>query len=205
MTSRRYKLGKRAQTAAANRAKVIASARTLFGSVGFQGVTMNAVARHAGVGRTTVFEQFRSKTALFLAVADEMREQAFARQFVACAMDGVEARLQAALHGASELWSAELPLFHRLDGMAQLEPTSSQGADADVERRRAKAALLARDLVAAGRVRDGVRETQVADAIGLLSSFAAFSVMQQAHLDASGTRPIFERALAGFLLPAATP
>ena len=162
---------------------------------------MDAVAREAGVGRTTVFEQFRSKTALFQAVSDDLRRQVFAAKFGAASSDGVDARLASALRGGQELWNAELDLFRRLHGMALLEPASAESTSSDVRERRAQVEALARELVAAGRVRAGVSESDLADALSLLSGFAAYSSLRRARSDASAVGRLLELLLSGLLLP----
>ena len=66
--ARRYKLGKRAESAAETRARIVEAARALFEETGFHQVSVDAVAARAKVGRTTVFEQFGSKRKLLQAV-----------------------------------------------------------------------------------------------------------------------------------------
>ena len=201
MAPRRYQLGKRAQTTAANRARVIAAARALFGTVGFQQVSMDAVAKKAGVGRTTVFEQFRSKTALFLAVAEELRRQAFALQFELAGTPTLQARLEAALKGAGEVWSSELALYRRLDGLEILEPEGGQAGAQDEQRRRERVLALAHDLAAAGRLRTGVDEAEAADVLGMLTSFATYAQLLRVRGSPGAVSTLLDRMLAGLLAP----
>ena len=205
MTPRRYQLGKRAQTTAANRAKVTAAARELFGSVGFQQVSMEAVAKKAGVGRTTVFEQFRSKTALFLAVAEELRQQAYALQFELAGAPTLEARLDAALKGAAELWAAELGLYRRLDGLEILEAEGGVAAIRDEERRRERVRALAGELVGSGRARAGVDEAEVADVLGVLTSFPTFAQLARTRGSTGAAKAALDRMVSSLLVPAPSP
>lgn len=61
--------------AAANRERVLVAARRLFGERGSEGVSMDAVAEAAGVGKGTVFRRFGDRAGLMEALLDdEMRE-----------------------------------------------------------------------------------------------------------------------------------
>jgi AcrR family transcriptional regulator len=61
--------------AAANRERVLASARRVLEQHGFAGLTMNAVACAAGVGKGTIFRRFGDRAGLTAALLDDvMRE-----------------------------------------------------------------------------------------------------------------------------------
>ncbi len=57
--------------AARNRERVLAAARRLFAEHGIQAVTMDQVAREAGVAKGTVFHRFGDRAGLALALLDE--------------------------------------------------------------------------------------------------------------------------------------
>ncbi len=57
--------------AARNRARIVDAARTLFADQGVAGVTMEQVARAAGVGKGTVFHRFGDRAGLALALLDD--------------------------------------------------------------------------------------------------------------------------------------
>ena len=57
--------------AARNRQRLLAAARRLFAEHGVDGVSLEAVAREAGVGKATLFRRFGDRQALFLALLDE--------------------------------------------------------------------------------------------------------------------------------------
>src|SRR5918994_5219968 len=62
--------------AARNRARILEAARSLFAGRGVGEVTLEEVARAAGVGKATLFRRFGDRGALFLALLDEHeREQ----------------------------------------------------------------------------------------------------------------------------------
>jgi AcrR family transcriptional regulator len=61
--------------AARNRLRVLAAAARLFAEHGVEGVTMDAVAQAAGVGKGTVFRRFGDKSGLAVALLDERERE----------------------------------------------------------------------------------------------------------------------------------
>jgi AcrR family transcriptional regulator len=57
--------------AARNRARILEAARSLFAERGVRAVSLEEVARAAGVGKATLFRRFGDRGALFLALLDE--------------------------------------------------------------------------------------------------------------------------------------
>jgi AcrR family transcriptional regulator len=57
--------------AARNRARILDAARSLFAERGVRDVSLEEVARAAGVGKATLFRRFGDRGALFLALLDE--------------------------------------------------------------------------------------------------------------------------------------
>lgn len=67
--------------AARNREAIICAAQRLISTCGADGVTMDAVACAAGVGKGTLFRRFGDRAGLFRALVDE-RERAFQEDFI---------------------------------------------------------------------------------------------------------------------------
>src|SRR5262245_47222458 len=61
--------------AARNRARVLAAAAELFGRLGVDSVSMDAVAAEAGVGKGTLFRRFGDKAGLAAALLDERERE----------------------------------------------------------------------------------------------------------------------------------
>src|ERR671923_2506063 len=61
--------------AARNRRRVLAAARRLFAERGVANVTMEEVARAAGVGKGTVFHRFGDRAGLALALLDDRERE----------------------------------------------------------------------------------------------------------------------------------
>ena len=76
-------VGLRERQKADRRRRIMAGAEVLFGTEGFEATTMAAIADHAGVSRPTVFNYFRSKDELLLAIVFEVhrKTQAQVRSF----------------------------------------------------------------------------------------------------------------------------
>ena len=66
-TTRRYQLGKRAETMEATRRRITVAAVELHGTLGPARTTMTAVAERAGVQRQTVYRHFANEQELFAA------------------------------------------------------------------------------------------------------------------------------------------
>src|SRR5918992_2338246 len=62
--------GKRRMRGPERRAQLLAVARKVFGRAGFHGVSMDDVAREAGVTKPILYDHFNSKEELYLALLD---------------------------------------------------------------------------------------------------------------------------------------
>ena len=67
--SRPYRLGRREESARRTRETILEAAADLLAAAGFRGVTIEAVARNAGVSRVTVYDHFQHKAGLLEALA----------------------------------------------------------------------------------------------------------------------------------------
>jgi len=67
--SRPYRLGRRQETVRRTRESILEAAADLLTAAGFRGVTIEAVARNAGVSRVTVYDHFEHKAGLLEALA----------------------------------------------------------------------------------------------------------------------------------------
>src|SRR5919106_4825012 len=91
--------------AARNRERVLAAARRLFAERGVANVTMEQIARAAGVGKGTVFHRFGDRAGLALALLD----------------DGERELQEAVLHGRPPLGPGA-PARERLLGLVEALP-----------------------------------------------------------------------------------
>ena len=72
MAPRRYTLGRRAQTAAATRQRIVDAAASLYQEQGVSSTTLQAIAARADVSRGTILHHFGGSSALLDAVAERV-------------------------------------------------------------------------------------------------------------------------------------
>ena len=172
MSPRRYNLQKRQADAEQTRARVIDATRELIsGPDGMSALSMEAVARQAGVARMTVYYQFGSKVGLLEAVYDDLAQRGLVA-FLPAVFEAADA-----LQGLDELvaafgrfWASDRLLIRRLRALAALDPVF-EGARARDERRRD----LFRGIV--GRITDEHGRPEAASAgqlVAILTALASF-------------------------------
>lgn len=91
--------------AARNRLRILDAARRLLAADGFAELSLDAVAKEAGVGVGTAYRRFQNRAGLVYALIDDNEsrfQQAFARHCEDAAPSAPE-RLRAFLHGMAEL------------------------------------------------------------------------------------------------------
>ena len=110
MAPRAYRLGRRAETAAATRARIVDAAAALYEAQGVNSTTLQGIAERADVSRGTILHHFGGSGGLLDAVAERILvtlelpdERIFdgARERVR-AWEQAHARLRDSTHGASD-------------------------------------------------------------------------------------------------------
>lgn len=66
--------GRTSEFSPAKRAQILAGAREMFGRLGFERASVDAIAARAGVSKATIYNHFQDKKALFLAALGEETE-----------------------------------------------------------------------------------------------------------------------------------
>ena len=154
MTPRRYRMRLRLETSEATRARVLAAARALLSSRGgMVAVTIDAVARKAGVSRMTVFHQFGSKTGLVEAVFDSLAivRTGVPRLVSALALADPRETLAAFVTTFAEVWQEDRVVIRRLQGLAAIDPEFARVWQRREERRREGLRTIVSRLLAAPR------------------------------------------------------
>lgn len=171
--TRRYDATARQAAAAETRRRILAAAAELFGSTGYAGTTVGAVARQAGVSVDTVYASVGRKPALFRELVEnalsgtdrpvEGRDREYAVRMRAepraAAKLGVYADAVTALQGRVA------PLFLVLRDAASVHPELAQVWHEITERRARNMRLLAADLLATGELRADLDVDEVADVV----------------------------------------
>ena len=174
---RPYRLGQRKAATDETRARIIAGAREiLLSDDGYRNFTMDAIARHTSVARMTVYYQFRSKTGLFEALADDIAERGKIRENLERAFthddprEGLRLLIDAFVH----FWIADLDVMRKLNALSTLD-RESHAAERDAWRKEAIESMMKRvkkqcDLSQA-TVRRGT------EALYMLTSFSACDIL----------------------------
>ena len=160
-----------------------------------QPVSVERIARTAGVARSTVYASFGSRAGLFDAFAADLLERGgFRRVLDAVADPDPRVTVRAGITGGVHTFAAHRDVFRALISMAELDPDAVGGAMQRSEQRRAKGMLwLARRLARDGALREGLTAKQAADRLWVLTSFDAFDLLYNGR----GRSP---RAVAGVLV-----
>jgi AcrR family transcriptional regulator len=174
MPSRPYSSPIRDAAAAEKRARVVDVAGWLLRErENIASVSMDAVAKAAGVTRLTVYKQFGSRHRLLEAVFDERARQGGLGRIVrAMAMDDPRAALGRIIEIFCEFWGSDASLG-RLHDAAGLDPEFAQALAERNERRRTAIRLLI-DRLNAGSARTTPMTSDVADLLFGLTSFAMY-------------------------------
>jgi AcrR family transcriptional regulator len=179
MATRRYEQRLRAQAAEETRRRVLDALYDELRATPAQPVSVDRIARTAGVARSTVYAIFGSRAGLFDAFAADVLERGgFRRVLDAVADPDPRVTLHAGIAGGVHTFAAYRDVFRALVSMAELDPDAVGGAMQRSEERRAKGmANLARRLARAGLLREGLTATQAADRLWVLTSFDAFDLL----------------------------
>ena len=171
---------RRLETAEARDRHILSAARHCFAEAGFEGTTMGAVARRAGVAVGTLYLRAATKEALLARVLDGLEQE------LAAAMDAASATTEAwperfpavfqALLGAV----AAMPDLPALMRLAQHMPASQAAGPGPI---RAWIAAFLRQGQAAGAIRPVEPELAAAMAFGMVEG------AMQAHAEQPGLHP----------------
>jgi AcrR family transcriptional regulator len=179
MATRRYEQRLRAQSAEETRRRVLDAVYDQLREAPAQPVSVERIARTAGVARSTVYASFGSRAGLFDAFAADLLERGgFRRVLDAVADPDPRVTVRAGITGGVHTFAAHRDVFRALISMAELDPDAVGGAMQRSEQRRAKGMLwLARRLARDGALREGLTATQAADRLWILTSFDAFDLL----------------------------
>jgi AcrR family transcriptional regulator len=199
--------GRRELKRDAQRERILDAARALFGSRGFDAVSMSEVAEQAGVARATVFNHFGSKRALVEAITAGvfdyytlMLDQALADEVTPTA-GLVRALFEHMGSGIEQFHGFYRGVFREI---MKLQVGLEEGSVAAHAAERSQERLTR--LLARGQARgDLTRELPAADLASALGSLSAGTIDRWLYEDASGSlRERMRRAAEIFLGPVAS-
>ena len=179
MGTRKYEQRLRAEAAEETRQRVLDAVYERLRDAPTEQVSVDRIARMAGVARSTVYLIFESRSGLFHAFADRLYERAgFDRLVQVVARPSARDNLRDSLQVGTEIWAADRDVFNALYGMSQLDPDAVGGAIERWEERRARGMTAqAGRHEHEGTLRAGVTAEYAAHMMWVLTSFPAFDLL----------------------------
>lgn len=197
---RTYNLGLRLAAAEQTRARIISAARELLADDDFGGLSIDAIARRAGVARMTVYYQFASRRGLLEALYDDISSRGLLPNLPAVyeAASGREA-LDRLIEVLCRFWAYDRVVARRLHGLLAIDQEVEAGL-LQRENRRKQTISQVLDRVAA---EDGWEATvsvrEAAGLIAVLSSFEAFDALAGAENAPEPVADLLKRSVAAIL------
>lgn len=179
MATRKYEQRLRAEAAEETRRRILDAIEARLHDAPAKPVSVDAIARDAGVARSTVYLIFGSRGELFDAFAmDQLERSGFARVVEATAHPDAREHLRGGLRGSAHAFAQHRDIARSLYSMAALDPAALGGAIERIETRRARGmARLAAHLDEQGLLRPGVSVEEAAHVLWLLAGFDAFDLL----------------------------
>jgi AcrR family transcriptional regulator len=179
MATRSYEQRARAEEAERTRTRIIEAVFARLAEAPAERVSIDRIARMAGVARSTVYAIFGSRSGLFDAVARELGARS-GYELLLDAKHQPDARehLRAGFRAASEMFAANRDIYRALRSIAQLDEQAVGGAvrRMDEERARGMARLVGR-LAEQGVLREGVSVEDAEHLLWMLTSFESFDTL----------------------------
>ena len=179
MGKRPYEQRLRAEASEETRQRILAAVYERLRDAPTEPVSVNRIARMAGVARSTVYLVFGSRSGLFDAFASYLWERAgFDRLVEVVARPYSRANVHESMRAGAEMWAAHRDVFNALYGMSQLDPDAVGGAIQRWEDRRARGMTAQAGRHAyEGALRSDVTAEDAAHMMWVLTSFAAFDLL----------------------------
>lgn len=195
--SRPYSNERREAKAAETRARLIAAALDILRDSGGQTLSLDTVAKAAGVTRLTVYNQFGSRNGLFEAAFDALAEQGnLASLAKAMAISEPRAALAAVVTAFCDFWMSH----DGLGGIFAAAATDAELGKALVARNERRRALLGILVDRQGHAGTQAR-ADIVDQLFMLTSFASFAALRGAQRDGAAVRALLlslcDRVLSG--------
>jgi AcrR family transcriptional regulator len=179
VATRRYEQRIRAETAEQTRRRILDAVYERLREAPSEPVSVDRVARMAGVARSTVYLIFGSRGGLFDALgADLLERGGFDRLMEAVAHPDAREGLRGGIRAGVQMDAAHRDVLRVLFSMAQLDAEAVGGAVQRMEDRRAGGmAYLAKRLADQGALRPEVTAEEAAELLWVLTSFDSFDLL----------------------------
>ena len=179
MATRAYEQRARAEEAERTRMRIIEAGFERLQEAPAERVSIDRIARMAGVARSTVYAIFGSRSGLFDAVGRELAARSgYARLVDAKHQPGARDHLRSGFRAATEMFAANRDIYRALRSMAQLDEQAVGGAVAGMDSERsAGMARLVERLAEQGVLREDLSASDAEDILWMLSSFESFDAL----------------------------
>jgi len=172
MSPRPYRSSRRRVAAKRTRARLLKAARAMLAAP--DGISLDAVAKKAGVTRLTVYNQFGSRRALLEAVFDDMAERGGLHRIrEAMAKTDPQAALQQIVLIFCDFWSVHRGALWRLHAASATDPEFEESLRARNQRRRHLLSVLVDRMIEGGAKRPEV-VIELIDVLFALTSVGFF-------------------------------
>lgn len=179
MSPRAYKQRARAESAVDTRRRIIDAVYERLREAPAQPISIDRIARMAGVARSTVYLIFGSRAGLFDALAEDLYERSgIDRLLEAVFQPDARSNLRDGVRRTVEMYAPYRDVLRALHSMEQLDEEAVGGTVRRREQVRAGGmARLGRELAEQGALRDGVTAEKAAHVMWVLTSFEAFDLL----------------------------
>ena len=179
MASRRYEQKLRAESAAETRRRILDAVYERLREAPAEAVSVDRIAKRAGVARSTVYLIFESRAGLFDALASDLYERAgYPRLLEAVRVEDAWESARGGIRAGDDIFAADRDVFRALHSMEQLDPEAVGGTIRRIEQERAAGmAWAARRLREQGYLRPGASAKDAADILWIQASFEAFDLL----------------------------
>jgi AcrR family transcriptional regulator len=188
--SRAYRSARREQAAELTRRAIVDAARRVFIERGYAGATIAAVAQAADVAVPTVYASVGGKSALLMALLDDIDEQGGVPSSTATIhpLSNPDEVVRNAVSNPEEVIRNAVQLTRRvneqsgdiiavLDAAAQFEPEAAAAVDEGIRRHRAGWLGVAERLQALGALSPGLNVQVAADTLSILTNFRVWRTL----------------------------
>jgi AcrR family transcriptional regulator len=177
--SRAYEQKARAEQAAETRRRILDAVIDRLRKAPAQRISVDAIAKDAGVARSTVYLVFGSRAGLFDAVAEEVYDRAgYPRLLEAVRVPDARDTLRGGITAGVHIFASHRDVFRAMYSMEELEPAATGGAIRRVEDQRAEGMMwLARRLSRQKQLQPGIKVKEAANVLWIAASFEAFDLL----------------------------
>ena len=183
MATRRYEQRLRAEAAEETRRRILDAVYERLREAPSQPVSVNRIARMAGVARSTVYLIFGSRAGLFDALARDLMDRAgFAKLLEAVSHPDAREHMRGGIAAGARIFAADRDVARALYSMSLLDEEAVGDAIRRSEENRSRGMRrLARLLAEQGHLRDDVTVEEATHLLWVWTSFDAFDLLYTAR------------------------